>query len=143
MKVIALKTFENAGINIAEGSKRHLGVVITLIEYRENYVTEKVNIWVNEPNTLCDIARIEPQTAYSCFVRGYKHKLTYIMRAIRNISHQLEKIDKLILTKFIPEITGDICVNMVVWVSEYFQSLQVLKMSKLTNHVTRSTKQNN
>ena len=44
MKVIALKTFENAGINTAEGSKRHLGVVITLIEYRENYVTEKVNI---------------------------------------------------------------------------------------------------
>ena len=60
---------------------------------------------------LCDIARIEPQAAYSCFVSGYKHKLTYIMRTIPNISHLLEKIDALILTKFIPAITGGIYVN--------------------------------
>ena len=59
---------------------------------------------------LCDIARIEPQTACSCFVSGSKHKLTYIMRTIPNISHQLEKIDELILTKFMPAITGGIYV---------------------------------
>ena len=33
------------------------------------------------------------------------------MRTISNISHQLEKIDVLILTKFIPAITGGICIN--------------------------------
>ena len=33
------------------------------------------------------------------------------MRTIPNISHQLEKIDELILTKFIPVITGGISVN--------------------------------
>ena len=55
----------------------------------------------------------EPQAAYSCFVSGYKHKPTYIMRTIPNISHQLDKIDHLILTKFIPAITGGTYVNPV------------------------------
>ena len=111
MKDIALKIFENTGINITEDGKSHLGAVIGTIEYRENYVTQKVNNWLDELNMLCDTARIEPQAAYSCFLSGYKHKLTYIMRTIPNISHQLEKIDELILTKFIPAITGGISVN--------------------------------
>ena len=34
------------------------------------------------------------------------------MRTIPNISHQLEKIDELILTKFIPTIAGAISVNL-------------------------------
>ena len=108
----ALKTFENTGINITEDSKRHLRAVIGPTEYCENYVTQKANTWLDELNMLCDISRIEPQAAYSCFVSGYKHKATsYIMRTIPNISHQLEKIDELILTKFIPAITGGIYVN--------------------------------
>ena len=111
MKDITLKTFENTGINIAEDGKHHLGAVIGTIEYRENYVTQKVNNWLDELKMLCDIARIEPQAAYSCFVIGYKHKLTHIMRTIPNISHQLEKIDELILTKFIPAITSGMYVN--------------------------------
>ena len=45
MKDIALKTFENTGINITEDGKRHLGAVIGTTEYRENYVTQKVNNW--------------------------------------------------------------------------------------------------
>ena len=87
------------------------GAVIGSVEYRENYVKQKVNTWLDELNMLCDIARIEPQTVYSCFVSGYRHKLTYIIRTIPNISHQLEKIDELILTKFILPITGGIYVS--------------------------------
>ena len=111
MKGIAFKTFENTGINITEEDNRHLGAVIGSIEYRENYVTQKMNAWLDKLNMLCDIARIEPKAAYSCFVSGYKHKLIYIMKTIPNISHQLEKIDGLILTKFIPVIKGGIYVN--------------------------------
>ena len=42
---------------------------------------------------------------------GYKHKLTHIMRTIPNISHRLEKIEEVVLTKFIPVVTGGIYVN--------------------------------
>ena len=107
MKDIALKTFEYTGINITEDGKRHLGAV----EYRKNYVTQKVNNWLHGLNMLCDIARIEPQAEPSCFVSGYKHKLTYIMRTIPNISHKLEKTDDMILTKFLPAITDGIYVT--------------------------------
>ena len=120
MKNIALKTFENRGINITEHDKHHLGAVISSMEYCENYVTQKVNTWLDELNMLCDIAKIESQAAYTCFVSWYKHKLTYIMRTIPNISHQLEKIDDLILTKFISAITGGIYVNQG---EHYFLSL--------------------
>ena len=105
-----LKKFENADINITEDGKRHWGAVIGSIEYHENYVTQKVNTWLDELNMLCDITRIASQAEYSCFVNGYKHKV-YIMRAIPKMCTQLEKIDELILTKFIPEITGGIYVN--------------------------------
>ena len=105
-----LKEFENIDINISEDGKRHWGAVIGSIEYHENYVTQKVNTWLDELNILCDIARIAPQAEYSCFVNGYKHKV-YIMRTIPKMCTQLEKIDELILTKFIPEITGGIYVN--------------------------------
>ena len=106
MKDIALKTFENTDINITEDGKRHLGVVIGSIEYPEDHVTQKVNTWLDELNTLCDIARIEPQAAYRYFVSGYNHKLTYIMRTISDIFHQLGKIDDLMLTKFVPVINA-------------------------------------
>ena len=94
MKDIALKTFENTGKNI---------------RWKMPFGSSN---WLNRiPWKLYGIARIEPQAACSCFVSGYKHKLTYIMRTIPNISHQLEKIDELVLTKFISAITGGIYVN--------------------------------
>ena len=71
LKDIALKTFENTGINITEDGKCHFGAVIGSIKHWENYVTQKVNIWLNELNMLCDIARIEPQPASSWFDSGY------------------------------------------------------------------------
>ena len=62
MKDIALKIFENPGINITEDGKRH-----------KNYLTQKVNTWLDKLNMLCDITRIEPQAAYSCFVSRCKY----------------------------------------------------------------------
>ena len=61
IKYIALKTFENTGINITEDGKRYLGAVIGTIEYCENYVSQKVSNWLDELNMLCHIVRIEPQ----------------------------------------------------------------------------------
>ena len=62
-----------------------------------------------ELNMLSDIARIKLQAAYSYFASGHKHKLIDIMRIIPSIFHQLEKTNhQLILTNFIPAITGGI-----------------------------------
>ena len=57
---------------------------------------------------LSKIAWFEPQAAYSCFVMGFKHKPTFYMRTIPNISSHLKRLDEVITTKFIPAITGGI-----------------------------------
>ena len=67
---------------------------------------EKINKWVEELYVLSDIAKIEPQAAYTCLLGGYKHKLISYMRTIPGIVKLLRKVDEVILTKFIPVITG-------------------------------------
>ena len=57
----AEKLFENTKINITVNGKRHLGSQ----EYRDEYVIKKSEQIVNELNNLCEIAKLEPQAAYS------------------------------------------------------------------------------
>ena len=54
------------------------------------------------------IAKTEPQAAYSCFITAFKHKPSYIMRTIPGIKDQLNQLDELITSEFIPAITGGI-----------------------------------
>ena len=107
----ATHTFNKTDIKITKNGKRHLGAVIGSTTYRDTYVSDKVNQWCNEIRLLSRIANIEPQAAYSCFVSGYKHKLTYCMRTIPDIGHLLKQVDDVILTELIPAITGGINVN--------------------------------
>ena len=80
-------------------------------KYKEEYLTEKIDQWNAEIRVLSDIAKIEPQAAYSCFISGYKHKITYCMRTMPNIEHLLQPIDFTILTEFIPAITNGTIIN--------------------------------
>ena len=107
----AKRMFEGTHIQITQNGKRHLGAIVGSLAYRNEFLSEKVNRWYNEIRLLSEIARIEPQAAYSCFVSGYKHKFTYCMRTIPNIGDLLKPIDEIILTKFIPAITGGIVIN--------------------------------
>ena len=50
----------------------------------------------------------EPQAAYSAFVFRFKHKITYLIRCIPNISYQLEVLDEIILTKLILTISNGV-----------------------------------
>ena len=57
---------------------------------------------------LSQIAKTEPQAAYTCFTSGFKHKMTYYLRTIPNICDLLQQLDDVISTEFIPAITGGI-----------------------------------
>ena len=48
MKDLALKGFENTCAKTTEDGKRDLGVVIDSKDYRENYVRQQVNTWLDE-----------------------------------------------------------------------------------------------
>ena len=57
---------------------------------------------------LSQIAKTEPQAAYTSFTSGFKHKMTYCLRTILNIGDLLQQSDDVISTEFIPAITGGI-----------------------------------
>ena len=68
---------------------------------------------MNEVKVLSMIAKTEPRAAYSCFITAFKHKPSYTMRDIPDISDQLNQLDEVITSKFIPTITGGIhCYNI-------------------------------
>lgn len=52
----------------------------------------------------CKRAWYEPQAVYSCAITGFKHKPTYFMQTISNISNQIKQLDEIFRTEFIPAI---------------------------------------
>ena len=85
------KVFEETGVKITATGMRHLGAVIGSITYKEEYMNEKINIWLQELQMLTNIAKSEPQAAFSYFIAGYKHKFNYFMRTVPNISSLMKK----------------------------------------------------
>ena len=81
--------FDNTKIKITTDSQRHLGAVIGTANFKQNYMKENINPWIQELRILSKIAWYEPQVAYSCFITSFKHKPTYFMRTIPNIGKEL------------------------------------------------------
>ena len=92
----AKETFKGTSINITEEGRRHLGAVIGSDEYKQEYVREKVDEWIECIQKLSKIARTQPHAAYICYVKGFLHKYTYFMRTIPNISTLLRHLDQAI-----------------------------------------------
>ena len=92
----AKETFCGTGINITDHGRKHLGAVIGSEDYKKEYVAEKVKEWVESLHKLTNIAKTQPQAAYSCFVKGFVHKFTYFMRTIPDIKTLLYPLDEAI-----------------------------------------------
>ena len=90
----AKQTFKGTGINITDAGRKHLGAVIGSQEYKKEYVGEMVKEWVESLRKLTNIAKTQPQAAYSCFVKGFVHKFTYFMRTIPDIKTLLYPLDQ-------------------------------------------------
>ena len=70
-----------------------------------------VNQWSEELTLLSEIAITQPQSAYACFVGGYQHRFSYIIRTIPNMKDYLQPIEDIIRHQFIPAITDGKVVN--------------------------------
>ena len=97
--------FANTGVNFSIEGRKYLGGFVGTTEGKENYVRELVEDWVAQLEVLAEVAKCEPQAAYSSFTSGFKHKLTYFIRTMPNISEILKPVDEVINNKFIPAIT--------------------------------------
>lgn len=101
----AKQVFSESDVHITNAGKRHLGAALGTQQYRENFINEKIQIWIKEITLLSQIAKIEPQAAYSAFISGYKHKITYFIRTLPNISQHMKQLDRVLTEDFIPAIT--------------------------------------
>ena len=55
---------------------------------------------------LCEIAKTQPQAAYAAYVHGFKHKFTYFLRTIQDISVLLQPIEDIITNQLLPVLLG-------------------------------------
>ncbi len=100
----AEKIFEGTGIQITTEGKRHLGAVVGSNTFKENYVSNLVDDWIEQLKTLSRIARVEPHLAYTAYVFGFQSKYTYFLRTIPNISSLLKRLDSAIDEYFLKPI---------------------------------------
>ena len=81
-----------------------MGTAIGTEEFKNIYVAEKIEEWKKLLLTLSKIAKTEPHMAYSLFIHGFRHKVTYIMRGISNTKHLFKSLDEVIDEEFIPAL---------------------------------------
>jgi hypothetical protein len=102
--------FSGTGINITSegpaGGQRYLGAALGTPTFIEDYVTNKVKNWVDELEKLSDLAKMEPQLAYSAYTTGLCKRWAYIMRTISGISHLFQPLEDCIKSRFLPAILG-------------------------------------
>ena len=92
-------------VKVKSEGKRLFCAVIGSEAFRVSYTTAIVDDWIKQLKFLSIIAELEPQSAYSTFVDGYKGKLTYLMSTILSLGDLLKPLGDVIRFKFIPAIT--------------------------------------
>jgi hypothetical protein len=98
--------FSDTKISMELDGKRHLGAVLGTEQYKIDYIKNLVTEWSQMIKVLTKYAISQPHAAYSAFTHGVRHKMTYFMRTIENLSEYMDPIDKLITTEFIPALLG-------------------------------------
>ena len=101
----AKQLFAGSGIQITPEGRKYLGGYVGTEAGAHKYVGELLEEWLEELKNMTTVAKSEPQAAYSSFTAGFKHKITYFMRTIKNLSHVLKPLDDFIDQHFIPAIT--------------------------------------
>ncbi|KAL9959428.1 hypothetical protein ACROYT_G032751 [Oculina patagonica] len=88
----------------AEGHK-HLGAVLGSRSFLEEYVGEKVEDWVHQVSKLAEFAISQPQASYAAFTVGLRHRWTYFLRTLPDITDLLAPLERAITEVLIPAIT--------------------------------------
>ena len=103
---VATEAFKDTNVVITNEGHRHLGSVIGTAAYKEKFVKDQVKEWKAELQKLTEIARTEPQAAYTALTFGIKHRWNFIMRTVPNIEHLLQPLETTIREEFIPALAN-------------------------------------
>ena len=98
-------------INNATNGKCHLGAAIGSNEFRVEYVTEKVDEWIDELVILSIYAKSQPQAAYAAFCFEEQNKYSYFLRTISAMKELMKPVDESINNELLPSIIGESITN--------------------------------
>eukprot|EP00794_Sanderia_malayensis_P014696 gene14696-biopygen11793 len=70
----AREIFDGTNIQITTEERKYLGGFIGSKEGKDSYVSSLVSSWCDQLKVLSRIAKSEPQSAYSAFVSGFRHR---------------------------------------------------------------------
>ncbi len=102
----AQELFESTGINITTEGRRLLGGAIGEASFVTDYINRRVMSCTRRVEILGEIAKSQPQAAYTAFTKGLKGEWTFLSRTTGNTGPLLEPVEAVIRTNFIPAITG-------------------------------------
>ena len=60
----AIHIFKDTDIQLTAQGKRHLGAALGMSQFKDDYIMENINKWVEELHALSEIAKIELQAAF-------------------------------------------------------------------------------
>ena len=103
---LAQETFGATGIKIGLEGERHLGAVVGKADFKEKYVKNKVDSWIQDVEQLSDIAKDEPQIALSAFTKALCMRWCFVQRTMSGVSHIFQPLENAIRDNFIPAIIG-------------------------------------
>ena len=79
---IAEELFLHSKVQITTEGCRHLGAVIGSTVYKQKYMRDEIQLWIDELLILSEIAKMYPHAAYAAYTHGFQHRYTYLMRTI-------------------------------------------------------------
>ena len=66
--------FDKFGMEITTTGKRHLRAVVGSTDFKEEYMQGLVKGWVDDVKLLANIAKSEPQCAYTAMTYAIQHR---------------------------------------------------------------------
>ena len=103
---LARQIFDGINVNITAEGRPYLRAAVGTTSYIADYVSQKVNLWIEELTLLSAIARSQLHAAYSAFTHGFISKWFFIGRTIPDVSSCYKPLEVCVHNIFIPAVTG-------------------------------------
>ena len=102
----AKRIFKDTGVKITSDGMRHLGAAIGSKAFKDSYVHEKIQEWIDSVERLANIAITEPQAAFSAFTERVQSRWVFVVRTVPDLAEAMKPLEDAIRQKFIPALLG-------------------------------------
>ena len=102
----AMDLFAGTDIEITCSGQRHLGAVIGHQDFKEDYINQKIQKWVQDVKDGAEVANEEPQAALSAYAKSICHRWVFLQRTVPDVRQHFIPLEECIRHVLIPAIVG-------------------------------------